>query len=171
MKHKQNSLVKSRCPLAFQHENGFRLLSFLQTAGGLTATSNRFWCAKRSMSIDFLPNKRHVVCMKPRRPPMTNALALRAPNSWWHRNSFHTSLDDTSRSLRPFARIFKKVNISWGQRSVDAITGSHGPKRSILWGQSSPRNYSGGFRSSPPTTCRLSTRKSFDPHLTYGGSA
>ena len=28
-----------------------------------------------------------------------------------------------------FARIFKKVNISWGQRSVDAITGLHRPQK------------------------------------------
>ena len=80
------------------------------------------------------------VCMKPCRPPMTNA---------------HTVLDGTETAFRCFQSsplkraticIFKKVNISWGQRSVDAITVFHA-KITTLRGQGSRRDYTSRFRS------------------------
>ena len=60
--------------------------------------------------------------MKPRRSPMTNGHALL--------DGTETAFRQAHASERPFAWIFKKeVNISWCQRSVDAITGLHGPQK------------------------------------------
>ena len=74
----------------------------------------------QSLSSGYVWNKRHV-CMKPHRPPMTNTHALLGgtETAFWQAHA----------SERPFSCIFKNVNISWGQRSVDAITGSHRPQK------------------------------------------
>ena len=79
-----------------------------------------------------------------RRPPMTNAHAL---------------LDDTETAFRQvhaseqlFACIFKRVNISWVRGQLMRSPACTDPKRSILRGQNSRRNYTGGFWSWPPAT-------------------
>ena len=90
-------------------------------------------------------------CMKPRRPPRTNARTLL--------DGTKTAFTIVHASQRPFACIFKKVSISRCQRSVDAIIPCTDSKKSNLRGRNSRRNYTGGFRSWPPATCRFSTRR------------
>ena len=96
-----------------------------------------------------------------RRPPMTNAHAL---------------LDDTETAFRQvhaseqlFACIFNRVNISWVRGQLMRSPACTDPKRSILRGQNSRRNYTGGFWSWPPATDRRSTRRSVDHHRKGNG--
>ena len=66
-------------------------------------------------------NKRHTVCIKPYRPPMTNALTLLKGTK--------TDFRQVHASERPLACIFQKSIISWGQRSVVAIASLHRPQK------------------------------------------
>ena len=57
-----------------------------------------------------------------------------------------------------------KRNHFRGQSSHWALFGHTGCWSIAKCSQSSCRNYTGGFRSWPPATCRFSTRRSFDHH-------
>ena len=53
------------------------------------------------------------------------SLDKRSRRPGWHRNCFHNK---SSQAIDHFTCIFKKVNISWGQRSVGAIICLHRPQ-------------------------------------------
>ena len=71
--------------------------------------------------IQINNNKRHVVCMKHRRPPMTNTLALL--------NGTETAFRQSTRSRLTICMHFKKSKHLWGQGSVNANTGLDGPQK------------------------------------------
>ena len=96
------------------------------------------------------------LCMKPRRPPMTNAHALL--------DGTETAFRQACASERPFACIFKKKTSLGVKGQMMQSPACTDPKRSLLRGQSLRRNYTGGFGSWPPAICRFSTRRSFDHH-------
>ena len=89
----------------------------LFTSHGLIS---KLWTKKQQRQWQQSKDKGNV-CVKLHRPPMTNT---------------HTLLDGTETAFRkfhaserPFACIFKKINICWVQTSVDAITSLYRPQK------------------------------------------
>ena len=71
---------------------------------------------------------------------------------WSPQVSYEKLLSDTT-----IGSISKKLNTSWVRRQLIGSPACTDPRRGILWGQKSCRNYTGGFSSWPPATCRFST--------------
>ena len=84
----------------------------------------------------------------------------------WHQNCSH-GFRQVHASERSFACIFKTVHISWGQRSVDAITGLHrSPKEALSKSEFWPENTQVDFEidhpppaDSPPGDSLITVKK------------
>ena len=88
-----------------------------------------------------------LVAVEPRRRPMTN-VAIKTAFRHDHCKHFQKT------------KHLLESEVSWCNQRL-----AQTPKEAFsAWGQSSRRNFTGGFRSWLPATCRFSTRRSFDHH-------
>ena len=126
---------------------------------------------------------RELVAVEPRRPPKTNVgtqIAFRRDH-WkprgpiqkskhlWGQTSVDTiklayifnyiDLHAQHHRFRPKTETISEVRVHAGTKF-----GHTGCWSIVKCSQSSCQNYTGGFRSWPPATCRFSTRRSFDHH-------
>ena len=136
----------------------------------------------------------YIVAVEPRRPPMTDAYvrtetAFRLDQRKHIQKSKHLLRSEVSRCDRTspvkiFTFVYQHVDLQVRRSIYMLSVTDFDPKGTIsevrvhaglyfghtgCWSiakcsQISCRNYTGGFRSWPPATCKFSTRRSFDHH-------